>query len=204
MSVVQERQIRQRIIDTYLSRPSKTSFRLIEELDLCLGDARIDMAVFGSTITGIEIKSDSDTLSRLPRQIEVYGKIFERIFIYVGSRHVANVMCLAPEWWGVIEVAGSSEEFNLILRRKAQKNLKVDKLSLTQLLWKEEVIPLLSGVNCASLKYKNRHQLWEMLSKRLSERKLKEAITTCIKARVYDSIDEQRKLYDGLCRPSPM
>src|ERR1700674_1251921 len=45
---------------------------VIDELSLCQGDARVDMAVVNGSLSGYEIKSDRDTLTRLPRQLAVY------------------------------------------------------------------------------------------------------------------------------------
>ena len=43
---------------------------IIHELGVCSGDARIDLAVVNGKLHGYEIKSDADTLKRLPAQAE--------------------------------------------------------------------------------------------------------------------------------------
>ena len=40
---------------------------VIDELGICQGSARIDMAVVNGSLNGYEIKSDLDTLARLPQ-----------------------------------------------------------------------------------------------------------------------------------------
>lgn len=52
-----------------LASPDTT---LIEELGLCQGLARIDLATVGGVLHGYEIKSNRDRLSRLASQAETY------------------------------------------------------------------------------------------------------------------------------------
>ena len=47
---------------------------VIEELGLCRGQVRVDVAVVNGLLHGYEIKSDRDSLRRLGVQVEVYGK----------------------------------------------------------------------------------------------------------------------------------
>ncbi|WP_168198409.1 sce7726 family protein [Crassaminicella thermophila] len=55
---------------------SDPTTKLIHEMDVCFGTSRIDIAVINGKIHGYEIKSEQDTLDRLPAQIESYNKIF--------------------------------------------------------------------------------------------------------------------------------
>ena len=50
-------------------RHTDSSFRIIEELSVCDGDARVDIAVANGRLCGYGIKSDFDTFDRLPNQI---------------------------------------------------------------------------------------------------------------------------------------
>ncbi|WP_052770006.1 sce7726 family protein [Paenibacillus sp. IHB B 3415] len=51
---------------------------VVDELDVCFGSARVDVAVINGRLHGFEIKSESDNLDRLPSQIEFYSRVFER------------------------------------------------------------------------------------------------------------------------------
>jgi hypothetical protein len=51
---------------------------IVEEMSLCEGKGRIDVAVVHVTLDGSELKSDRDRLDRLARQSEIYGAVFER------------------------------------------------------------------------------------------------------------------------------
>jgi hypothetical protein len=59
--------------------------RILQEFSI--SDARIDIAVFNGIMHGYEIKSDVDTLKRLPQQIKAYDSIFDKITLIVGKAH---------------------------------------------------------------------------------------------------------------------
>src|SRR5262249_26817602 len=56
---------------------------LIEELGLCRGRVRVDVAVVNGLLHGYEIKSDRDSLRRLAGQVEVYGKVLDRATLVI-------------------------------------------------------------------------------------------------------------------------
>src|SRR5262249_38903872 len=60
--------------------------RFLDELSLC-GLVRVDVAVINGTLAGHELKSDRDTLRRLPAQVEVYSKVLDRATFVVGEGH---------------------------------------------------------------------------------------------------------------------
>src|SRR5215211_7159088 len=76
---------------------------VLDELGLCQGSARVDVAVVNGFITGYEIKSERDTLARLPAQQEIYSKALDSVTIIVGASHAEKVVELIPSWWGITE-----------------------------------------------------------------------------------------------------
>src|SRR5580698_6348671 len=76
---------------------------IIDELSLCQGNARVDMAVVNGSFSGYEIKSDRDTLTRLPNQLAAYELCFDTMTIVVGKRHLAKCRATLPDWWGIWE-----------------------------------------------------------------------------------------------------
>lgn len=144
---------------------------LIEELELCLGNARIDLAIINGIAKGIEIKSNRDSLGRLSRQILIYNKIFDVMEIVVGKSHLSSVLKMVPDWWGVSLITIDSSnclEYEKI--RKSKINKMKDPLSVIQLLWKSEALNLLGKKNLAN-KFKNKskkeicNQLLELFQK---------------------------------------
>ena len=45
--------------------------RIVEEMGIWAGSVRIDIAVINGELSGFELKSDSDTLQRLPLQADI-------------------------------------------------------------------------------------------------------------------------------------
>src|SRR5215212_6095693 len=86
---------------TLLSRYAKNpSARIFDELGLRHGAARVDIAVISGLIHGFELKSDYDTLQRLPSQVKIYNSVLDRITLVVGQRYIDKATALIPEWWG--------------------------------------------------------------------------------------------------------
>src|SRR5208283_5148275 len=65
---------------------------IIEELGICRGRVRIDMAIVNGLFHGYEIKSDRDSLSRLFGQIDLYGKVLDRATLVVGDHHIVEAL----------------------------------------------------------------------------------------------------------------
>ncbi|MDO9572485.1 MAG: sce7726 family protein, partial [Candidatus Omnitrophota bacterium] len=118
--------------------------RIIEELGIQHGTARIDIAVINGLLHGYEIKSDQDTLQRLPEQMDVFNAVFNKITLVVGKTHLYEAINLVPEWWGITIAKTNSNSpltFNLI--REGELNKKQDSVSIAQLLWREEALEIL-------------------------------------------------------------
>lgn len=134
--------------DLALKHAQDPSVRIIEELGVNHGSARVDIAVVNGVMHGYEIKSDADTLYRLPGQISAYNAVFDKITIVVGLAHIYHVIEMVPEWWG-ITIAREDCDKRLILSpiRLAEDNKTQDSLSIARLLWKEEALDILLECN---------------------------------------------------------
>jgi hypothetical protein len=181
-----DKEIRASILNRlYQENSQESEAVIIEELDLCLGEARIDLAVIKGTTIGIEIKSDKDSLERLGSQILTYNKIFDFIEIVVGETHQKPILKAIPDWWGV-SVIGVNKEEKLVYKqlRKPSINKKKDLLSVLQLLWKNEALLLLETINLSSsFKNKTRETIWEQLLKSFSAEELFDYVNRCLKTR---------------------
>lgn len=123
--------------------------RIVEEMNVWSGTVRIDVAVINGELCGYELKSDRDTLERLPLQIEVYGRVFDRVVLVVGARHVRKARQLIPRWWGVTIARLQSGEVILRDDRKAKTNPSIDPLIVADLLSKEEALLVLDKFGLA-------------------------------------------------------
>lgn len=119
--------------------------RVVEEFEVCLAAARIDLAVINGRIEGYEIKSDRDSLSRLGKQAEVYGRVFDRVIAVVGSRHLDQIILRTPAWWGVIEARTlKSGEVGLRTVRRSRTNPVLDARAVASLLRRHEQLQVLA------------------------------------------------------------
>jgi len=157
---------------------------IVEELGVCRGTVRVDLAVISETLKGFEIKSDKDTLKRLPSQAAAYNRVFDTVTIVVGPRHLKGVTDKVPSWWGILLFDNSDAQRGLQCFRPEDLNPDLDPLALAQLLWRDEVLGLLTAKGLgAGMKSKPRRYLWEALSKSCGLSDLREMVRSRLKAR---------------------
>ncbi|HQQ87695.1 MAG TPA: sce7726 family protein [Smithellaceae bacterium] len=148
--------------------------RIIEELGVSHGAARIDIAVVNGIIHGYEIKSDLDTLQRLPEQMSMFNAVFDKVTLVVGKSHLYSAINMIPDWWGIIVAKvnlNGSIIFNVI--REGENNKGQDSLSVARLLWREEALKILEESGKAQGFYsKPRASIYEKLSTVLDQKTL--------------------------------
>lgn len=152
-----------KVLGKHLDAPDT---RVIEELGIRWGTSRIDIAVINGKLHGYEIKSDSDTLDRLPCQMEAYNSVFDRISIVVGCHHAERVLSLIPDWWGVkIATLGAQKAVHFEQLRWPSDNPSVDPFEVARLLWREEALEILEDIGAAQgMKGKSREVLYRRLT----------------------------------------
>jgi hypothetical protein len=157
---------------------------IIEELGLCQGDARVDIAVVNRSIHGFEIKSNEDSLKRLPGQVEIYSRTLESVTLVVGNKHLDQAVKIIPKWWGVIVAKEKSGQSLLKGRRRSRSNPCLDPLSVVQLLWRNETLEILKQLDLhRGLANKPRFVLWNRLVEHVTDRELMSFIGSTLKAR---------------------
>ncbi len=158
------------------------SARVVNELQLAQGEARVDVALISDALYGYEIKSASDNLERLPNQQVVYNKVFERMILVADERHVKEAVKMVPKQWGLIVVGMRDGKPYADELWAARRNENLDKLSLAQLLWKEEVLELMEYFDLTSgYRRANRKMLWKVISRSLTTEQIKAFV--CYKLR---------------------
>jgi hypothetical protein len=156
--------------------------RIIDELGLHHGDVRIDIAVINGVMHGYEIKSDQDTLLRLPEQIQVYNSVFDKITLVVGKNHLYEAIKMVPDWWGLMVAKVNTNGdvvFNTI--RKEEVNNKQNQLSVARLLWREEALKILDDFDGAKgIRSKPRDVIYTKLSTILDQKTLNKKVRETI------------------------
>lgn len=142
---------------------------VVEELGLCQGSARVDVALINGAIHGYEIKSDRDDLSRFGQQLSFYNRTLELATIVVGHAHLQAVRQCLPTWWGITAARTASGQVTLHPLRKARPNRNLDPLSVVELLWRDEVLEELETHGAAKgMGRKPRKLLWSRLAEVVS------------------------------------
>lgn len=139
-----------------LIRAPHTS-RVIEELEICGGRARADIAVIADALIGIEIKSPKDSTQRLAHQARHYSSCFDYVVLVVDRTLAADARKVIPSWWGMVVISGDDARATYTLRRKPRRNRQADAESALELLWRDELSALhaaLVGAKAPSRKSK--------------------------------------------------
>jgi hypothetical protein len=146
---------------------------VVEELGLCQGTARVDVAAVNGTIHGYEIKSERDTLARLDGQVAIYNRVLTYATVVAAENHIKGVFAAVPSWWGVYVALADAGEVRVSTLREATRNPEVDPSALVQLLWRDETLAALESRGLSSgIRSKPRHVLWERLAASLPTEEL--------------------------------
>jgi len=143
-----------------------SKLRIVEELSVKQGAARVDIAVINGVLHGYEIKSDRDTLLRLPDQMNLYNSVFGQLTLVVGKSHLHEAINLIPSWWGIM-IAKIDTNGNVMLQtiRVAKDNLHQENSAIAGLLWRNEALELLECAGQAQgFRSKPRVAIYEKLS----------------------------------------
>lgn len=157
---------------------------ILDELGILQGESRVDLAVINGQLHGYEIKSDRDTLVRLPRQRACYAKCFDTMTLVVGSSHVQKARRMTPRWWGIIEATVVDGTPILTTKREPQANTRVKAEAVIKLVWKAEAVAIAigSGMPAGTLPRK-RSELLELLVRTLSLEEVRRRVRETLKLR---------------------
>jgi len=157
---------------------------IVDEMAVCGGDSRVDLAVINGQVHGFEIKSEADTLERLGKQSESYNRVFDTMTIICGEKHTQKVLSAVPEWWGVCTARIHFGRVQLTRLRFSEANLNVDRYYLAQMLWKDELTRLLAEVGIVKgVSSKPCRKLWNLVSEAFTTSELQSRVRHILKSR---------------------
>jgi hypothetical protein len=139
---------------------------ILDELGIRHGAARIDLVVVNHQLQGYEIKSDLDSLRRLPDQIKAYGSVMDRATLVVSYRHAYDALQMVPEWWGIklAETEKRSGTVALSNARLPRDNPGTDLHAVVALLWRNEALGILEEMEAAKgVRSKTRTDIYKRL-----------------------------------------
>lgn len=127
-----DKDIREPLFDYLDARYGKV--RVIEEKEINRSRADV-LAIVEGAIIGFEIKSDSDSYTRLKTQVKDYDKFCDKCYVVVGESHI-HVDKHIPDYWGIIVV----NQENVIVDRDAELCPKVKLRNQLDMLWRNELL----------------------------------------------------------------
>lgn len=181
MLPITEAELRAKLKAWLSPQVSMTGARVYEELGVDRGAARIDLALVARGIDAYELKSDLDSFSRMYNQIHAYNRVFDRLWIVIGSSHVGKVLSIVPRWWGIlVGQRNSALTVDINQLRPAGANPSQDRASLASLLWRDEAICVMREHGLRPSSRANRAQLSEMLADTLELSVLRDCVARCL------------------------
>lgn len=138
---------------------------------------RVDLAVFGNITHAIEIKSHSDSLTRLAGQVSDYSKFFDKVTVVVAEKHLTRASKVLPKEVGLWVL----EDNKIRKIRLGRKPLASDPVSLLRMINASELKKILTKHGLAK-GVRTREQL-DYFALKLSRRKLKSSITETLRER---------------------
>ena len=154
----------------------------VDEFWVPQSNERADLALIGHDMSGYEIKTERDTLGRLPRQAAAYARVFDRCTVVLSARHTQSAVGLLPDWWGVFEVSVNGQvSFDHV--RTAGQNSDVDPETLVRLLWRSEVQTALVQLGVEPAPSATRASMWRVLLERLDVGELKTIVRRALRQR---------------------
>ena len=155
-----------------------------QEMGLCAGERRIDIAVINGQLSGFEIKSDYDTLIRLADQAAAYGRILDRATLVTTRRYLTPATDMLPTWWRIICAQAGEAALTLTLIRAGEENDDQDPMAIAQLLWRDEALQELRFRGLAQgMANKRRWLIWERLAAEVPLQELKQVVRDRLRAR---------------------
>lgn len=182
---MRDRDIRIRLTNALAAEhASDPSTLILDELGICGGAARVDIALVNSCLVGYEIKSDSDTLERLPHQLAVYEKVLDSLAIVAGCKHAETLAQRVPGWVGLVVASAGGRGAEFVTVRSPGSNPNVDAFGVAQLLWRNEALALLEqhGLD-VGVRTKSRGKMWERIAEELSLDDVRDAVRACLRSR---------------------
>ena len=172
----------------FIKNPEDTI--IIDEFSGGYSTARIDISVLNGSFHGYEIKSERDTLERLPNQIEYYRKIFEYITIVTTEKYVEKI-------FGVFVVQKNRNGLKLKKIKSPKKNKNIDYWELSKLLWKDELKEILRENKIKKVSSLTRLELTKKVAENIPNNSIKKFVLMKIKNRTIERAVSIQELNGG-------
>ena len=173
--------------------------RIYNEFNVDHGEYRIDVVVINNDFHGYEIKSDADTLYRLPAQVEAYSNVFNKITLVAGVSHIFDALFMIPDWWGVMLVKSRPDGTVMLSNlRDPLDNPSQDMMSLTRLMWRQEVLETLNEMDEArGVKSMPREHIYKRFVDVADNETIQKTVIEKLFSRTIGQVGQLLPQYDG-------
>lgn len=143
--MIKEKLIKAALIDWLYVKGLVSDAVVINEMVVSNWARRADIAVANGRLYGFEIKSEFDSLKRLPGQIESFQKHFDKVTVVAASKFIPEIVKSYPSEVGVIEVFIKGDNFELRQIRSGRISEVRDFQAIASLMTKLEIERLLKA-----------------------------------------------------------
>jgi hypothetical protein len=162
--------------------------------------ARADVAVINGVLHAYEIKSDSDSLDRLPSQMGAYQGVFEYVTLVCGRRLLERARAEIPKWWGLQKAEFRDGLVAIREVRAAKPNPSQNPLAVAKMLWKTEALVVLRRFGHKGITSKQTaDEVWAAVAAYVPIADLTNEVRQAIKARGGSGFAKPSIPDDGWC-----
>ena len=154
-------------------------YRIFQEKNI--GSSVCDVMLVTDRLCGFEIKSDSDNLERIGRQVEAYERFFDENTIVVGEKYRDTAAKKVPASWGILCI----EHGKVSPVRIARKNDKASLKSKLSILWLVELKNLLTENNLPAYTFKSKEFIIDRLEESVPAERLSKQLVRELMERDY-------------------
>lgn len=164
--------------------------RIFEEKNA--GGSRADViGVIDGRLIGFEIKSDSDSYTRLKTQTRDYDEFCDVNYLVIGKTHQKYAHNHIPPYWGIICVYEEENEIKVELIQIPGENPKVSMKKQIEFLWRPELYQIQKWNNLPEYKQKSKQFVREKIIEKIPETVLKMQMTDLLFERDYEILLEE-------------
>lgn len=174
--------------------------RIFEEKAIKKGKSIVDVLGVDQTyLTGYEIKSKVDSLSRLEKQLDIYRRVCDFVYVVLHEKHMTaflDIILRLEETRPIYDAVGYivlNDNFDIIDQKPAMP-MPIIINSQFHLLWKEEMIELLEPFEKQwKLRKMNRQALLKLAKIHYSSELKGKICSTLLKRISYEDYMNNRK-----------
>lgn len=164
--------------------------RIFEEKNA--GGSRADViGVIDGSMIGFEIKSDSDSYTRLKTQTRDYDDFCDINYLVIGKTHQKYAHNHIPPYWGIICVYEEENDVKVELLQIPGENPKVSIKKQIEFLWRPELYQIQKWNDLPEYKQKSKQFVREKIIEKIPETVLKMQMTDLLFERDYEILLEQ-------------